>query len=110
MNKPFKIYLIFLLIIISFAILYVGGYFLLMQRNLPALNENYDISFKSSFRFAPNIPIKTESCTFFYAEESIFNWIFLPLDNWYYQLLSSKNTKNTLTPVLPKNTAEKIEK
>ena len=60
-------------------ILYVFAYFLLMARNVPAVDKYGNVKYRSAYRFAKSVG-RIDKNTTYSVEVSVFNSIFLPLD------------------------------
>jgi hypothetical protein len=75
------------------ALVYVTAYFLLMARNVPAVDNSGRIAFDSAFRMAPSAGrtglIQTYQVTW-------LNYLFYPLDKVYYSLAPSEWSLNTM--------------
>ncbi|MBI4658081.1 MAG: hypothetical protein HY735_04385 [Verrucomicrobia bacterium] len=69
-----------------FLIAYVLSYFVLMARNVPALDNNGTKRFESAFRLAPTAgrlgPLSIQA-----SQVTVFNYIFYPIDLAYYRLV-----------------------
>jgi len=59
---------------------YVASYFVLMDRKVPAFDDYGNRTFDSSFRFAPSVVRNNGDVTWLYAKQTLFNWLFYPLD------------------------------
>ena len=66
-----------------FVLLYVLSYFLVMARNVPAVDKTGKVAFRSSFRMAHTAgrlgPLTIEA-----SEVTVLNYIFYPMDKLYY--------------------------
>lgn len=109
--KAFKILTGFAIAIALLAI-YISTYFLLMERNSPAVDDSDEPVFRSSFKYVGDyMPIHggyVRDFTTMYPVESIFNWIYLPAnkayrffygnspedDKWIMNLLGPRSEKN----------------
>jgi len=64
--------------------IYTISYFLLMVRNVPAVDEQGNVAFKSSFRWAHSAGIKTVSIAV--PKTSCLNYVFYPIDKIFYAI------------------------
>lgn len=82
-------------VIITVAGVYVIAYFLLMARNVPAVDRAGRLAFRSSFRMAHTAgrlgPITIEAC-----EVTFLNYVFYPMDKLYYALAPGNKSLNTM--------------
>lgn len=62
--------------------LYVGGYAVLMQRDLPAVTEDGEFAYRSSFRFA-RCKVVNKGVTTAWPRVSPMNTVFEPIENWW---------------------------
>lgn len=83
---------LFAKLVVSVATIYFVSYFLLMARNVPALDESEVIAFKSSFRMARTVRLGSLRV----SEVSWLNYFFLPMDGLYYALAPANCSLNTI--------------
>jgi hypothetical protein len=78
-----------------FVLLYVVAYFVVMARNVPAVDKTGKVAFQSSFRMAHTAgqlgPLTIEA-----SEVTILNYIFYPMDKLYYALAPANRSFNTI--------------
>jgi hypothetical protein len=79
----------------AFAVVYVIAYFVLMARNVPAVDKRGKVAFQSSFRMAHTAghlgPLTIEA-----SEVSVFNYLFYPMDKLYYAVAPANQSLNSI--------------
>ncbi len=79
----------------AFAVVYVITYFVLMARNVPAVDKTGKVAFQSSFRMAHTAgrlgPLTIEA-----SEVSVLNYLFYPMDKVYYALAPANRSLNSI--------------
>ena len=76
---------------------YVLGYFLLMARNVSAVDRNDQILFRSSFRMAPGTStVAPGGVTTIVRGVTFLNYVFYPLDIVYYAIVPKGMSFNTM--------------
>ena len=82
-------------VLASFAVVYVIAYFVLMARNVPAVDKTGKVAFQSSFRMAHTAgrlgPLTIEA-----SEVSALNYLFYPMDKLYYALAPANQSLNSI--------------
>ena len=76
-------------VLITLAVVYALSYAALMNRTTPAIDRNHEISFRSSFRISELQATLTNGVSAHYVPESLFNYVYLPLDYPYHKFFSS---------------------
>ena len=80
---------------VACALAYVIAYFVLMARNVPAVDEKGRVAFRSSFRMARTAgrlgPLTIEA-----SEVTFLNYLFYPMDKLYYALAPASHSFNSL--------------
>jgi hypothetical protein len=80
-----------------FVITYAFSYFLLMARNVPAVDRNDRIQFRSSFRMAAGTStVMTGGVTTIEKGVTFLNYIFYPMDMVYYRIAPDGMSSNTM--------------
>lgn len=77
------------------ALLYIAAYFMLMARNVPAVDVQGNIAFSSSFRFSRPAG-RLGPLTMTASESSIFNYLFYPADKVFYALAPRNYSVNSV--------------
>lgn len=77
------------------AIVYIITYFVLMARNVPAVDKTGKVAFKSSFRMARTAG-RLGLLTIEASEVSVLNYLFYPLDKLYYALAPANHSFNSI--------------
>ena len=81
--------------VIAVGALYIVAYFVVMARNVPAVDKTGKVAFRSSFRMAHTAgrlgPLTIEA-----SEVSVMNYVFYPLDGLYYALAPTNRSFNAI--------------
>jgi hypothetical protein len=64
----------------NYVLIYIVWFIILMRTDRPAVNEDGGLTYSCSFRFSNGIPDASSGITKMYAEESIWNVIFYPVE------------------------------
>ena len=84
-------------ILAAFVVVYIAAYFLLMARNVPAVDKAGKVVFQSSFRMAHTAgrlgPLTIEA-----SEVTVLNYIFYPMDKLFYALAPANRSFNSIPP------------
>ena len=80
------------------AALYVLAYFLVMARNVPAVDLNGVVRFQSSFRMAP-VAGRLGPFTIEASKVTFWNYLFYPIDALFYSLAPTNTSFNTIPPL-----------
>jgi hypothetical protein len=94
MNKAIKKSCIITLLVLS---AYILSYFILMARNMTAVDKDGNVIFRSAYRFAPSPdPVNSGNggTTIVVGKVTIWNYIFYPLDIVYYKLTLTPHSTN----------------
>lgn len=79
----------------AFAVVYVIAYFVLMARNVPAVDKTGKVAFQTSSRMARTAgrlgPLTIEA-----SEVSALNYLFYPMDKLYYPLAPANHSLNSI--------------
>jgi hypothetical protein len=82
-------------VLAAFAMVYVTAYFVLMARNVPAVDKTGKVVFQSSFRLAHTAG-RLGPLTIQASELSPLNYLFYPMDRLYYALAPANLSLNTI--------------
>ena len=82
-------------VLVVCVLFYITAYFLVMARNVPAVDKAGKVVFHSSFRMAHTAgrlgPLTIEA-----SEVSVLNYVFYPIDKLYYAVAPRNLSLNTI--------------